>query len=257
VSKADTWMPLYIGDYLRDTQKLQAEQHGAYLLLILEAWTHDGRIPTDPEELSTIARVPLDRWQSHTAAKVLPFFRQCGDSYVHDRVAQELERARSNFEQKSRAGAAGAAARWQKDSSRIADACDRHAPANASSPSPSPISSPTGKNNSRATRALTVDQLMADGLIESAAAEFLALRKRKRAPLTARAWDGIKREAVRAGWSIQAAVDKCLTRGWQSFDAAWVSTTSADGMTAKDREHLRVIEGLTGRSRNAANIIDA
>ena len=114
-AKHETWMPLYIGDYLRDTQSLQAEQHGAYLLLIMAAWGYGGRLPADPEDLAAIARVPFDRWQSHTSAKVLPFFRHDGDSYVHDRVVAELQRARTNVEQKSKAGAAGAAARWQND----------------------------------------------------------------------------------------------------------------------------------------------
>lgn len=154
----DTWMPLYVGDYLKDTQALQAEQHGAYLLLIMAAWNNGGTLPDDPEDLAAIARVPVDRWQSHTAAKVLPFFRHDGRMLVHDRVLAELERARANVVQKSRAGAVGAAARWHKDGSRNADA---NATAlrpqwQTDAPSPSPIQerppSPRKRGNGTADR---------------------------------------------------------------------------------------------------------
>lgn len=53
-------------------------------------------------------------------------------------------------------------------------------------------------------------------------ADFLDLRKRKRAPLTQTALDGIKSEADKAGWSMEAALAKCLARGWQGFEADWV-----------------------------------
>lgn len=118
----ETWFPLYVADYLRDTQKLQAEQHGAYLLLLMEAWTHGGAIPEDPEELAAIARVSLERWQTHTSAKVLAFFRHEAGKYWHDRVLAELSRAELRVSKKSKAGAAGAAARWQKNGNRMATA---------------------------------------------------------------------------------------------------------------------------------------
>lgn len=81
-----------------------------------------------------------------------------------------------------------------------------------------------GRSNTRSSAAaLEPSALTADGLTEQTAVEFIAHRKRKRAPLTQRAWDGIKREAVKAGWGIEDAVCKALERGWQSFDASFVA----------------------------------
>jgi uncharacterized protein YdaU (DUF1376 family) len=37
--RPDTWIPMYWGDYLRDTMRLSATEHGAYMLLIAHYWT--------------------------------------------------------------------------------------------------------------------------------------------------------------------------------------------------------------------------
>jgi hypothetical protein len=76
---------------------------------------------------------------------------------------------------------------------------------------------------------LTVSDLRAEGVSEEAATGFIAIRRRKRAPLTALAWRGFKREAVKAGWGLDAAVSKAVERGWQSFDADWVKAERPAG----------------------------
>lgn len=53
-------------------------------------------------------------------------------------------------------------------------------------------------------------------------ADFLALRKSKHAPLTETALAGIVREAGKAGWTLEDALAKVVTRGWQSFEARFV-----------------------------------
>lgn len=55
--------------------------------------------------------------------------------------------------------------------------------------------------------------------------DFLALRRAKKAPLTETALAGIRREADKAGWSLEAALSECVVRGWQGFKADWVNKT--------------------------------
>ncbi len=62
-----------------------------------------------------------------------------------------------------------------------------------------------------------------EGVSDQTWADFTELRKGKRAPLSESALAGIKREATKAGWSMEAALAKCLARGWQGFEADWVS----------------------------------
>lgn len=54
-------------------------------------------------------------------------------------------------------------------------------------------------------------------------ADFLTHRRAKHAPVTETAMTGIRREAEKAGWSMEAALAETMTRGWQSFRADWIT----------------------------------
>ena len=58
---------------------------------------------------------------------------------------------------------------------------------------------------------------------------FVLVRKAKRSVLTTIAIDGIKREAVKAGMSLNQALTVCCERGWQSFKADWLVDKNGSG----------------------------
>ena len=60
-----------------------------------------------------------------------------------------------------------------------------------------------------------------DGVSLQTWEDFKALRKAKRAPINETALNGIRREAEKAGISLQTALETCCERGWQGFKAEW------------------------------------
>lgn len=65
--------------------------------------------------------------------------------------------------------------------------------------------------------------LLAEGVDAQVVADFLAHRKAVKATVTATVIAGIKREADRAGWTLEAALSECCQRGWRGFKAEWVN----------------------------------
>jgi uncharacterized protein YdaU (DUF1376 family) len=96
------WMPLYVGDYLRDTRDLSTLQHGAYLLLIMHYWQHDA-LPDDDRQLAAIAGLAPAVWR-RIGAPVKAKFR---DGWKHKRIEAELAKADCAAMQRSRAGQRG------------------------------------------------------------------------------------------------------------------------------------------------------
>lgn len=106
------------------------------------------------------------------------------------------------------------------------------------------------KNNQPAARAasLSVADLVDKHVDEQVAKEFLAIRRKKRAPLTPLALEGICREAGRAGMTLGDALRRCVERGWQGFEASWVAQArGSPGMNRQEALEARnqaVVEEL-------------
>jgi len=98
----NTWMPLYVADYLRKTTRLTTEQHGAYCLLIMDYWVN-GAPPDDDTALAQIVRLPLNIWRKHRNV-IQSFFSVKDEKWVHDRIEDERMKAFAITEVKRKGG---------------------------------------------------------------------------------------------------------------------------------------------------------
>lgn len=103
MADANTWMPLYIGDYLADTMHLSGSEHGAYLLLIMHYW-RTGPLADDDKSLAAIARTDRKTWASDIGPVIRSFFQAKGGRLCHKRIDRERANATSNSEQRREAG---------------------------------------------------------------------------------------------------------------------------------------------------------
>jgi uncharacterized protein YdaU (DUF1376 family) len=118
--RPDSFMPLYIGDYIRDTGHLSTSEHGAYMLLIMHYWTSREPLPADETRLARIAKCSKQQW-AESRDVVLAFFELKDGRYHHGRVEMELTRAAKVYKERSEAGRKGNAKRWQKHRKAIAE----------------------------------------------------------------------------------------------------------------------------------------
>ena len=104
--KVDIWMPIYIGDYIRDTQELTAEEHGAYFLLLMHYWQKDGKIGKDINRLSMVSKTT----EETTSYLLENYFNLNNGNYKNKRADIEMKAA----EARSNAARKNIQKRWDK-----------------------------------------------------------------------------------------------------------------------------------------------
>ena len=93
----------------------------------------------------------------------------------------------------------------------------------------------------KTTGALSLSDLVAEGVDKQHAEDWLTVRKVRRAPLTRAAWDDVKTEATKAGITPAEAVRIAATRSWQGFQASWleINNKGTSSSNARSSRHSR------------------
>jgi len=128
------YLPLYTGDYLRDTQHLSCSEHGIYLKFLMHCWDQKGPIPLDERKQQGICNARSgDEIEAMRRIRT-EFFVQMDDGFYNMRMQREVEKAENISGARSEAGRKGYLAKAKQLPSK--------SQASASIPTPSPILPP-------------------------------------------------------------------------------------------------------------------
>ncbi len=211
------YYPHHIGDFIKATARLTDAQTMAYLRLI---WMYYDRERPLPDDIQSLA-FQLGTDENTVKLILVSYFKLENGAWNHTRCDAEIEAYRANQEKKSRAGKASAERRKNTSST------DDEQVFNSSSTSvqltknqePRTNNQEPNEKNKRTSAPVVAKP---DEVTDQTWTDFLAHRKLKRATVSDTVLDSIRREAQKAGWSLDAALRECVARNWQGFKAEWV-----------------------------------
>ena len=225
------YIQLYVADYLADTMHLTTEEHGAYLLLIMNYWQTGHAIPK--KRLASVARMSNERW-ADVENSLNEFFTETptGD-WFHARIEGDLFKVKGKSESASAAGKASAAKRAaskprmntdnsNERSTNVADPLQRkanHTDTDKDKDKDKEVN-PLPDKPARVPTKKTVFNKPED-VSELVWNDFLIVRKAKNSPITESSISGIRREAGKVNISFEDALIVCIERNWQAFKSEW------------------------------------
>lgn len=207
-----------IGDYRRDTMHLSRLEHSIYRDLI--DWYYLDEKPIPLETQSVMRRLRLvSQEEAKALQSVLNDFFVQADGWRHARIDADISSYHANTEKNRLNGKLGG--RPKKTQSVPSGLPDETQPKGNQEPRTN-NQEPVEKQKQRAPRFDAQAHLVGLEVDPAIAADWIKLRKSKRAEVTATAIDGIVREAEKAGLSLDAALRECCSRGWAGFKADWM-----------------------------------
>ena len=198
----------HIGDYTTHTAHLEPMEDLAYRRLLDAYYLRDGALPSDILEICRITR--LRSYQKEVEAVLKEFFVLSSEGWMNVRAEEEIGKCKEKKDKARRS----AEQRWSSN----ANAMRTHSEGNAPNPNPNPNpidkEQPSPKSDSKVSPP--------DGVSIQVWADFIKHRRALKAPITDTAIAGLKREAAKAGMSLEQALTTSIENNWRGFKADWI-----------------------------------
>lgn len=198
-----------IGDYRAATAHLSNEEDLAYRRLLDMYYDTENKIPVDTQWVAKRLRLATE-----VVDDILKdMFVKHEDGWFHARCDDVIQQYHAMAEKNRANGRLGGRKKnpvgnqMETHSEPIAKATNNHKPITINQ-----------EPKKKATVVATPE-----GVSQSVWDEFIAHRKAKKAKVTELVIEGIAKEAVKAGWSLEDALKETIVRNWQSFKAEWVA----------------------------------
>lgn len=261
----------HIGDYLKDTSRLSLQEHGAYLLLLSDYYANECPLPADATELYRITRA-MSKAERAAVMKVANDYFPIVDGARHNKRADE-EIAR--FVDKREKARDAINKRWASKHTDVHTDeytgvhtgvhTDVHTDVHTGVsleyiPSQSPVTKKDQKQDQKqkppARASARVPPLACPADVQDSTwRDWLALRKAKRAPVSATVVTRARAEAGKAAMPFEEFLAEWCERGSQGLKAEWIKNSEKrdakrnSGVVAQGASDLR--EWLEAKRGNA------
>lgn len=221
----------HVGDYAAHTKHLTPIEDLAYRRMLDLYYTSEKPLPCEPEKVARL--IGLRDYMQEVSDVLSDFFVKSEDGHKSKRCDDEI----STYRAKAERAKAANSARWKgekSDSSLKSDA--DQLPTKNQEPitnnHTSSLRSEEGAKRPKVGKPVDVD--------DDVWISFLQVRKSKKAAVTDIAILGIRREAVKAGVSLNQALTVCCERGWAGFKSEWMREQPANKQEALEQQNRQV-----------------
>jgi len=218
-----------IADYRKDTSHLSLLEHGIYRQLLDSYYLDEIPLPADIAKIMRTHSI-RNAEEIESLKNVLnDFFELTQNGYIHKRCDEVI----AQYHGKSEKAKASANARWSKKSKKAdANAMRTQSEGNANH-------KPITINHKPLINTITPE-----GVSQQVWDDFVAQRKKSRAVISETVIKTIKKEADKAGWTLEQALAECAARGWRGFKAEWVKDDKKQDKTDKMRNLWEQIDSF-------------
>lgn len=231
-----------------DTWTLAKDAGRPWLLMLwMVAWeqTPCGSLPNDDELIAGRIGMPLETFATMRSVLLRRWYEAEDGRLYHDtmtlRVLEMIEKRRSEADRKARqrdktpegvdgglpvvprdAGGTGAGVHPQSDTRTGTSTRNTSVPTGTDTGATAPKPPRKRRGAAPPAQLVTVDDLIAAGVKQQHAEDWLTVRAKKSLPLTPTAWSDVKNQAEQAGLTVGEAVRQATVNGWGGFKSSWL-----------------------------------
>lgn len=198
-----------IGDYASHTRHLSLMEDLAYRRMLDTYYLREQPLPEDPAQVARL--IGMREHIAEVEQVLADFFDLTAEGWRHDRADAEIAHFRDKSMKASNAGKASAQRRLNERSTDVQPTNNQEPRTNNQEPI-IPPSPPRGVGKP-------------DDVSDDVWRDFKKHRA-KHGGITDRVIAGFRREAEKAGWTLEQAMDESITQGWRGFKAEYVKGRS-------------------------------
>lgn len=234
------YYPHHIGDFRSGTVNMSRQSRWIYRDMMDVYYDTEKPLPDDLDVLCDMIGVEADD-ERRIVERLLRFkFTKTEDGYRHERCEIEIAAYHHKAAQARANGKGGGRPRKQPGTNEKPSGFP-----SGSYPVPSSNQDETGskanqepitnnqepikdipptprKRGKKDSDEMQASDLETMGVNAQVAADYIALRRKKRATVTKTVIEGVQREAAGVGMDLETALRTQVERGWQGFNAGWL-----------------------------------